>query len=197
VPPDTPPFARWTVLLAVLTGLLAAVLTFFAVPGATSAEGPSTDGWTNSPSGPVGPDDRAMLVAVRQAALWEVPAGQQAQQIASRAEVRTTAARMVGDLRGLSDQVRGVAGQLGVLLPNQPTGQQEVWSSEVSGQSGANYDRAFVSHLHTSCLATLAVINRARSDTRNSAIRALANRAAEVVDQHVRYLDGTGLVSAP
>src|SRR5947199_7705815 len=137
-----------------------------------------------------------MLVAIRQAALWEVPVSQQAQQMASRADVRAMGGYIAGDLVGLADEVNRVAGRLAVPLPSQPTARQQAWSAEISGRTGAGYDRTMVGHLRSTCTATLAAIASARAHTRNPDIRSLADRATQVVGRHLQYLDGTGLVTA-
>jgi putative membrane protein len=191
VPPDTTPAARWTVVLAVLTGLAVAVWIYRANPSA----GDTAAGYTNSVAGPVSPADRAMLVAVRQAALWEVPAVQQARQAAADPKVRDLSGDMADQLAMLSGQVQQVALRLNVALPNQPTTQQQMWANDISGERGERYDREMVGYLYRSCEATMATINTAREQTVNPDIRSLAQTAARVVGEHVRYLDQTGLVS--
>jgi predicted outer membrane protein len=184
--------ARWTVVLAVLTGLAAAVLIYTGAPSSTGG-----GGWTNSVSGPVGPADRAMLVAVRQATLWEVPAVQQTGLVAASPEVRRIGGAMVGDLSTLSEQVRTVADRLGVVLPDQPTEQQQMWSTDLSGETGPRFDQEVVGYLYKSGEATLASVAFARERTENSDIRALTQMATKIVGDHLRYLEGTGLVSHP
>jgi predicted outer membrane protein len=184
--------ARWTVVLAVLTGLAAAVLIYTGAPASTSG-----GGWTSSVSGPVGPADRAVLVAVRQATLWEVPAVQQTELVAASPEVRRIGGAMVGDLSTLSEQVRTVADRLGVVLPSQPTAQQQMWSTDLSGETGPRFDAEMVGYLYQNCEATLAAVASARERTENSDIRALTQMATKIVGDHLRYLAGTGLVNHP
>lgn len=192
MPPDTTPAARWTVVLAALTGLAVAVWIFSATPSTGVSSG-----YTNSVAGPVGPSDRAMLVAVRQATLWEVPAVQQAEQVAADPRVRRMSGAMLDKLNILAEQVQTVASRLRVPLPNQPTTQQQMWATDMSGDQGTHYDREMVGYLYESCENTMSTIDKARDETENSDIRSLAQLAAEVVRDHVRYLDGTGLVEPP
>jgi predicted outer membrane protein len=152
--------ARWTVVLAVLTGLEAAVLIYAGVPSA-----PNGGGWTNSVSGPVDPADREMLVAIRQATLWEVPAVQQTELVAASPRVRRMGGAMDGDLSMLSEQVQTVADRLGVVLPDQPSQQQQMWSTELSGEAGARFDHEMVSDLYQSGQDMLASVAAARAGT--------------------------------
>lgn len=189
--PDTSSSARLTVLLAVLTGAVVVLLTWLAVPSPTAPAG-----WTHTAAGPVGTADRAMLVAVRQAALWEMPVGQQAQQMASDPEVRRVTAHMSDELRVLSENVRAVADRLGVPLPSQPTAGQQAWAAEIAGESGSGYDRTMLSHLRATCVATLAAIDEARAATGSPEVRSLADEAASVVGGHLRLLDAATASSA-
>jgi predicted outer membrane protein len=184
--------ARWTVVLAVLTGLAAAVLIYTGAPSATSG-----GGRTNSVSGPVGPADREMLVALRQATLWEVPAVQQTELVAASPRVRRMGDAIDGDLSMLSEQVQTVANRLGVVLPDQPSEQQQMWSTEMSGETGARFDHEMASDLSQSCQDMLASVAAARERTENSDIRALTQMATKIVGGHLRYLDDTGLVGQP
>src|SRR5262249_27096890 len=89
------------------------------------------------------PADRDMIIRVRLAGLWEVPAGQMAQQQALRPIVKQVGATLRDDHLELDRQVRAVAAQLGVTLPDQPNDIQRQWLKELSGKSGDDFDRAF------------------------------------------------------
>lgn len=187
--PDTTPMARLTVVFAVLTGLVGAIWIYQA--GGSS---PAEDGWTMSASGPVGPTDKAMLYALRQATLWEIPALQQTELAAANPGVRRLGRELSGNLAELSGQVQVVSARVGVELPAQPTMQQQQWIDEMAGDSGAHYDRQLVGYLYRSCEATLSVIATARTETRNSDVRALAEFADPVLRTNLRYLTATGLL---
>lgn len=187
MPPATSSSARVTVLLAVLTGAVVVLLTYAAAPSPTEPTG-----WTHTSAVPSSAADREMLVAVRQAALWETPVGQQAQQKATSPSVREAVARMSDELSLLSENVRAVADRLGVPLPSQPTARQQAWAAEISVESGADYDAAMLSHLRATCQATLTVIERTRAGTGSPEVRSLADEAAQVVGGHLRLLDRIG-----
>ena len=186
--PDTNPLPRATVVLAALTGLTMAALAWLVIP-APRIHLASSSGWTHTASGPVGPTDRALLVSLRQDGLWEVPVGQQAQEMAVDPAVRQVGGGIATDLSSLSTQVRAVAAQLGVLLPSQPSPDQQTWLVQIAGKSGQDYDRAMVTRLRLACADSLATITRAASATRNVQVRQLAEQAAALVGRHVRDLD--------
>lgn len=189
VPPDTTPMARWTVVFAVLTGLVVAVWIYQA-GSPTSAD----EGWTMSAAGPVSPADKDMLYAVRQATLWETPALQQTELAGASPEVRNLGQDLSGNVAELSEQVQAVSARLGIELPAQPTTQQQLWMGDMAGDSGDHYDRQMVGYLYRSCETTLSTVTSARAQTRNPEIRALADYAATLLRTHLQYLNATGLL---
>jgi predicted outer membrane protein len=175
-------------VFAALTGLAVAVLAWLLIP--TPRIPPAAaGGWTQTASGPVGPTDRALLVALRQDGLWEVPVGQQAQQMAVSPAVRQLGGTVATDLGWLSAQLRAVSVRVGVVLPSQPTPDQQSWLVEIAGKSGPAYDQTMVNRLRLACADTLKLINKARADTRNEQIRQLTEQAGQLVGRHIEYID--------
>jgi predicted outer membrane protein len=181
--------ARWTVIFAVLTGLIVAVWIYHA-----GSSPPEDDGWTMSASGPVSPHDKAMLYAVRQATLWEIPALQQTELAGASPGVRNLGQDLSGNLSELSEQVQVVSARLGVELPAQATAQQQQWIGDMAGDSGEHYDRQMVGYLYRSCETTLTIVTTAQVETRNPEIRALADYTVPLLRTHLRYLTATGLL---
>jgi predicted outer membrane protein len=181
------------VVFAVIAALTVAVFQYW------NTESPATPataqtGLTQTEWGPLGPADRDLLIKVRQAGLWEGPTGQQAQQQGSSARVREVGRLISAEHADLDAQVRDVSAKLGVLLPNQPTEQQQGWMAEIAGQSGADFDRTFVQRLRAAHGKVLPIIAQVRSGTRNDLVRQFATTAAQFVTRHHEYLESTGLV---
>jgi len=187
-----PRFVRWTVVFAVIAALTVAVFQYWE----TSRSGSDTAqaGVMQTAWGPLGPADRDLLIKVRQAGLWEGPTGQQAQQQGSSARVREVGGLISAEHADLDARVREVSAQLGVLLPNQPTAQQQGWMAEIASQSSSDFDRTFVQRLRAAHGNVLPVIAEVRSGTRNDLVRQFATTAAEFVTRHHDYLESTGLV---
>jgi putative membrane protein len=179
-------------VLAACTGLTAALLAWFSSPAPhplLTASG-SAAAWTQTSDGPVGPGDRALLVSLRQDGLWEVPVGEQAQQMAADPGVRRIGGTVATDLGWLGGQVRAVAGRLDVPLPSQPTPDQQSWLVGIAGTAGPDYDRAMVTRLRRACETTLAALGQAGATTGNEQIRQLVAQATPVVSRHLDSLDG-------
>jgi predicted outer membrane protein len=183
-----PRLLRRAVVVAVLVAVSASVYQSW------SAGSPGSAGWVQTEFGPLGPADRDLLVKVRLAGLWEGPTGQQAESQASSAEVREVGGKLAVEHAQLDEEVRRVAGQLGVLLPSGPTAQQNAWMDEISSATGSDYDRVFVQRVREAHGQVLPVIAGVRAGTRNDLIRQFAGTADEFVSRHHEYLEGTGLV---
>ncbi|MGH3813347.1 MAG: DUF4142 domain-containing protein [Pseudonocardiaceae bacterium] len=151
---------------------------------------------TQTQWGSLGPADRDLLIKVRQAGLWEIPTSQQAQQQGDSPRVREVGELIAAEHIDLDRQVRAVATQLGVSLPNDPSNQQQVWIAEIAGKSGPDYDRAYVQRLRAAHGKVLPLLAEVRGSTQNELIRSFAETAAVFVTRHCEYLESTGLVDS-
>ncbi|TQM35832.1 putative outer membrane protein [Pseudonocardia cypriaca] len=183
-----PRILRAAVIVTVLLAVSASVYQSWA----TGA--PGTSGWTQTQWGPLGPADRDLLIKVRLAGLWEGPTGQQAEQMATSAEVREVGRKLAEEHAQLDEEVRKVADQLGVPLPSGPNAQQMGWMSEITSKTGSEYDRTFVQIVREAHGMILPVISEVRSGTQNDLIRQFAETGNEFVTRHHQYLESTGLV---
>jgi predicted outer membrane protein len=177
-------------LLLVVTAALAvtAALVVVLSPPGVPADGDTTAGRLSA-------SDRQLLVAVRQAGLWEMPAGQQAQQRAASPKVKEIAQMIAGQHAQLDEDTRTVAQRLEVILPNEPSPQQKAWLAEMSDRFGGAFDNTFVLRLRAAHGKVFGVIAQVRAKTENSEIRAFADRCLRYVGTHMALLESTGLVS--
>jgi predicted outer membrane protein len=199
-----PRFVRWTVVLAMIVALTVAVFQYWGTSqyGVATAHNETAPNkiaqdaqWTQTPWGPLGPADRNLLVKIREAGLCEGVTGLQAQHQAGSRQVRTIGTHVAAEYTNLDNQVRSVAGKLGVALPDQPTEQQKGWMRELSGLSGSAFDRTFAQRMRFAHGEVLPVITEVRAGTRNDLIRSFAATAAVFVNRHMEYLERTGLVN--
>jgi len=150
---------------------------------------------TTSRSVPLTEADKQLLIKVRQAGLWEIPTGEQAQQKAESPIVKAVGRQLAADHRKLDDSVRKLAADLDVVLPSTPSELQQGWMDELSKASGAQYDRLFADRLRAAHGTVFNIIAQVRTGTRNPIIRAYAQTANTVVMRHMTLLESTGLVA--
>jgi predicted outer membrane protein len=193
-------------LIALWIGVLGALL-LGTVPAAAEdgAEPPATQpGDSPAPArfsynGPVGGElaetDKVFLQKVRQAGMWERPAGQDAQRKGGSARTREVGKLIDFDHANLDADVIGIAERLNVDLPNRPTPEQQMWLDELAAKSGKPFDDAFANLLRNAHGAVFQLIANIRANSRNDLVRAFASHANNVVHRHMVLLESTGDVN--
>jgi hypothetical protein len=182
----------WLLVIAVTVGAGAALWQNWRSTPTSAA--PGQDGWVSTKSGPLGPADRDLVIKVRLAGLWEHPVGQEITDRAVADAVRQVGAKISAEHLELDTITIGVARELGIVLPNQPSDQQRAWMSEISAQAGAAYDKTAVNRLRQAHGVVLPLLAQIRVSTRNETVRAFAQDATAFVTRHIGYLESTGLV---
>lgn len=180
---------RALLAVALLAAVAVAGWVAWRTPGVASA------GYAAHELGPVGPADRAMLYAVKQAGLWESPVGQEASHRASTAQFRDVAGKIAAEHHELDQKVDAVAATLGVTLPDEPNVDQRRWMEQISASSSGEYDRTAVNLLRQAHGKVLPILAQVRVGTRNAVIRDFADESTQYVSRHIAYLESTGLVS--
>jgi predicted outer membrane protein len=138
--------------------------------------------------------DQALLNGVRQAGLWEMPAGQMAAQKGSTEKMRAVGQYIADQHVQLDQLVVDAANELGATIPATPTAEQSGWLSELQNAEGARFDQTFVTRLRAAHGKIFPVIGAVRAATRNPVVRKLADQANTFVSNHMKMLESTGLV---
>jgi predicted outer membrane protein len=144
--------------------------------------------------GPLSGLDRDFIVKVRLAGLWELPAGEMAEQKGTTQAVRTAGQHLVDGHAALDAHVRTVATRLGVPLPNQPNAQQEQWLATLTAAQGQDFDREFANIVRLAHGRVFSVVAQVRAGTQNALVRDLADDANTTVLDHIKVLEATGYV---
>ncbi|KXK60186.1 hypothetical protein AWW66_20115 [Micromonospora rosaria] len=138
--------------------------------------------------------DQALLVGVRLAGLWEMPAGQMAAEKGQSARVREIGAGIATEHEELDRLTVAAANKLGATIPSDPTDEQKGWLLEMQNASGARFDQIFVTRLREAHGKIFPVVGAVRASTRNATVRKLADDANRFVLHHMEMLESTGLV---
>ena len=175
-------FVRRTVVLA------AAAVVALAVAPAPVQAAPAVPTQLNAA-------DMALLNGVRQAGLWEIPAGQMAAQKGStgkgppgrhhdRRSARATGSNWSSKRRTSSARPS---------RRHRPV-QQQGWLTEMQNAKSIQFDQTFVTRLRAAHGKIFPVIGAVRASTRNPVVRQLADQANIFVMNHMKMLESTGLV---
>jgi predicted outer membrane protein len=184
---------RWFV------GITATVLVSLATPVAAQAADvpvpvPSSDGLSDKGKGAITAADRDFVVKVRLAGLWEVPAGNMAQEKSEDPRVQAIGKAIAEQHVTLDKLDVAAAKKLGIALPVQPTAQQEGWLAEMRAANATTFDQIFVDRLRAAHGKIFPAIAYVRTGTRNVVVRQLAQRTNDFVLTHLTLLESTGLV---
>ncbi|MEU2494127.1 DUF4142 domain-containing protein [Streptomyces sp. NPDC007883] len=169
--------------------------------GVGHGKGAQDDAAEETPSGrnepqPVTEVDKTFLVKVRQAGLWEIPAGRLAQTHASSEAVKRAGLHLMDGHSKLDQLVREDAKILGVSIPDEATAEQQGWVKQMENARGAEFDRLFANLLRASHGKIFATIGEVRAASQNDLIRRHARQANQTVLDHLEVLEDTGLVDS-
>lgn len=144
--------------------------------------------------GPLTPMDRDFIRKVRNAGLWELPAGRSAQERGTRKSVRVAGDHLVDGHQELDRRAIECGRTLDVSLPNTPAGKNQDYLNQINRAKGEEFDKILVDRLRRAHGVVFGLIGLVRDQTRNSMVRSLATRANAIVLDHITVLEDTGLV---
>ncbi|MEV6342254.1 DUF4142 domain-containing protein [Actinoplanes sp. NPDC051851] len=182
-----------------LTGAAAVTLVFLLTPAspARAEDGipvPPTTGLTTTGKGVVSAADTDFVIKVRLAGLWEIPAGNMAQEKSDDPNI-VNIGKMISAQHVILDELdRTVAKQLNIDLPNQPNDDQQGWLAEMRNAEGTQFDQIYVDRLRAAHGKIFPAIATIRASTRNDSVRKLAQQANQFVATHMTLLESSGVV---
>ncbi|MCL6731221.1 DUF4142 domain-containing protein [Streptomyces sp. JV178] len=179
--------------LVVTVGALAFPVWSYADRSGT-AQANMAAGTVNTQWGPLTASDRDLIIRVRLAGLWELPAAEQAMQRSKSPAVKEAADHLIVGHKDLDQRVRAVAEQLNVELPNQPNAQQQGFLQQMSNATDDQYDRVWANLLRSAHGKIFPAIGTVRNMTENTLVRQLASDTNQTVLDHITMLEKTGQV---
>ncbi|MFF4396289.1 DUF4142 domain-containing protein [Streptomyces sp. NPDC001480] len=144
--------------------------------------------------GPLSAQDRDFITKVRLAGLWELSAGQLAEEKGTTPAVRTAGQHLVEGHTFLDQRVRDVAAKMNLGLPDEPTDQQKQWLATLKSAQGEDFDRQFANIVRLAHGRVFSLVAQVRAGTQNSLVRGLADDANTTVLDHIKVLEATGYV---
>ncbi|NES12346.1 MULTISPECIES: DUF4142 domain-containing protein [Micromonospora] len=154
-------------------GLLAALVLVGLAPAAAAqaAAQPSTQ-------------DTQYLQAVHQVNLFEITTGNLAQQKGQNQQVKDLGKMFVTDHTQLDQSVQSTAQQLNVKLPSEPTADQQKVISKLNNESGAQFDKAWVTAQLAGHVAAIQATQTEISQGSEQSVITLAQDALPVLQAH-------------
>jgi predicted outer membrane protein len=138
--------------------------------------------------------DAELIVKVRLAGLWEMPAGEIAQERSANPKVQEVGRTLMTDHAQLDIEVRRVAALYNLTLPAEPNDAQKGWLTEMATASGSQFDSVWAMRLRAAHGMIFTVIAKSRAATADPEIRKFATTANTIVMKHMTILESTGVV---
>ena len=149
---------------------------------------------TDKARGEVTAADRDFVTKVRLAGLWEIPAGEMAQQRSQDARIQAIGKEIAGQHKVLDQLTRDAAKKLEIDLPDAPNSDQQKWLGEMRDATGTDFDQIYIDRLRAAHGKIFPAIAAIRAGTRNDTVRLLAQRANQFVMTHMTLLESSGIV---
>jgi putative membrane protein len=149
---------------------------------------------TDKAAGAVTAADKDLVVKVRLAGLWEIPAGEMAQDKSDDERIQEIGRDIAEQHEELDEFARDAAEKLDIDLPDKPNSEQQGWLAEMREAQGTDFDRIYIDRLRAAHGKIFPAIATVRASTRNDTVRKLAQRANQFVATHLTLLETSGIV---
>ena len=149
---------------------------------------------TDKGAGSISAADKDFVVKVRLAGLWEIPAGEMAQEKTDTARIKQIGSNIADQHRALDELTRNAAKKLKIALPNEPNEDQQGWLDEMEAAQGGEFDAIYIDRLRAAHGKIFPAIASIRAGTRNDTVRKLAQQANQFVMTHMTLLESSGIV---
>ncbi|MFD9698529.1 DUF4142 domain-containing protein [Lentzea sp. NPDC059081] len=145
--------------------------------------------------GPLGPADRDFMNRVKQAGLWEKPAGEKGKaKRADQPKIQEACKHLIEGHTLLDNVVNRAGVLLGHTLPTEASDEQKGWLAEMDAADGDAFDVVFANRLRAAHGKVYAFASQIRAGTKNELIRILSTQAMITVFDHMKVLEDTGKV---
>ena len=150
---------------------------------------------TDKGAGALTAADKDLVVKVRLAGLWEIPAGEMAQEKSDDERIQKIGRDIAAQHEELDKFALAAAEKLDIDLPDKPNDDQQGWLDEMEEAEGTEFDRIYIDRLRSAHGKIFPAIATVRSSTRNDTVRKLAQRANQFVATHLTLLESSGIVN--
>jgi len=149
---------------------------------------------TDKAAGAVTAADKDLVIKVRLAGLWEIPAGEMAQEKSDDERIQEIGRDIAEQHGELDAYARAAAKKLKIDLPDEPNSDQQGWLDEMQDAEGTDFDRIYIDRLRAAHGKIFPAIATVRASTRNDTVRKLAQRTNQFVATHMTLLESSGIV---
>jgi putative membrane protein len=164
--------------------------------GMNSPTSPTTNNMNTTPNGmnavPAGetsPQDRVFLKDALEGGIAEVQLGQLALQKSSNPDVKQFAQKMVDDHTKMGDQIKPIAQQIGVKIPDGPSKKDKQTIAKLQELNGDDFDKAYMKDMVKDHKTDLTDFKTEAATGSNPAVQNAANRGSQIIGQHLQMAE--------
>jgi putative membrane protein len=133
--------------------------------------------------------DKAFVRKALQGGMAEVQLGQLALQKSSNDDVKQFAQKMVDDHTKLGDEMKQVAQQLSVKVPDSPSGKDKSTMSKMQALNGDEFDKAYIKDMVKDHQQDEKDFKTEANNTTNPALKQVASQGAQVISEHLQMIE--------
>jgi putative membrane protein len=131
--------------------------------------------------------DRTFVNKAAEGGLAEVEFGKLATEKASSNEVKKFGQRMVDDHRKANDQLKQVAGKVGVTLPDRLSPKDQATRDRLSKLSGEQFDSAYMRDMVKDHTKDVAEFRRESQNAKNDDVKNFASQTLPTLQDHLQH----------
>ncbi len=131
-------------------------------------------------------NDRVFVKSAMQGGMAEVQLGQLTLQKSNNDQVKQFAQHMIDDHTKLNDQMKPVAQQLGVDVPNQISKKDRKIMNKLQALSGPAYDQAYIQDMVKDHKADLSDFQMEASSGSDPTVKDAAAQSSKLIAQHLQ-----------
>lgn len=170
---------RGTVLPLILTTGFS-LGTFVAASAQTSASSSTSSASSLSAS------DRQFIKKAAEGGMAEVQLGQLATEKASSPEVKQFGQRMVDDHTKANDQLKQVATQKGVTVPDKLSAKDQATKARLEKLSGKSFDRAYMKDMVTDHTKDVSEFRMESKNAKDPDVKNFASQTLPTLEDHLK-----------
>jgi putative membrane protein len=132
--------------------------------------------------------DKAFVRKALQGGMTEVQLGQIALQKSSNDDVKQFAQRMVDDHTKLGDEMKQVAQQLNVKMPDSPSGKDKSAMAKLQAMNGDEFDKTYIKDMVKDHEQDDKDFKAEAKNTTNPAVKQVATQGSQVIEEHLQMI---------
>jgi putative membrane protein len=140
-------------------------------------------------AGQTSPQDRVFLKTALEGGMAEIQLGQLALQKSSNADVKQFAQKMVDDHTKMGDQIKPIAEQIGVKIPDGPSKKDKTIIAKLQALNGSDFDKAYMNDMVKDHKTDLDDFRSEADQGTNPAVKGAANQGAGIISQHLQMAE--------